>query len=341
MTGQFQLLDAVIGHEKPRAHLKRMLENQTVPHALLFSGTAGVGKRRTAWAFACALLAQGRDQAATEDALRLITKGIHADLHLVSPAEGKKEITVEAVRSLTEKLTFKPYSGSCSVAIIDQAHTMNIAACNALLMTLEEPPGHSYLILVTNSPQRLPETIISRCQPVYFGELNEEEIRLVLTQLIGDDEKDRKLLSSIAELCQGSLDPLRLGSLIDERTMQPADAAQLTEHLKGATSSFKKFHADLQPFFEHKKEKERDKLLSLAAALGANYGANKEELAAAFRVIQLRIRNAMRDNPQNSSALADVLLQAIEAEQLIVERNLNPQIQLTSLLAALAGTAPR
>jgi DNA polymerase-3 subunit delta' len=146
------------------------------PHALLITGRRGIGKRILALHFAQALLCEqpeadgsacGRCPSCT-----YAVNGVHPDLRLIEPIERDDEgnprpvdaIVVERIRELIEFTQLSTHRQRAKVAVIVPAETLNIAAQNALLKTLEEPPAATYLILVSHQPGRLPATIVSRCR---------------------------------------------------------------------------------------------------------------------------------------------------------------------------------
>jgi len=149
--------------------------NGTLPHALLLSGPAGLGKRALAEMFVRARLCEtsrdGRACGACR-ACKLLAAGTHPDRVLVTlepnPKTGvmRKEIVVDQIRDLSARLAMASQLDGWQVAVIDPAQTMNVAAQNALLKTLEEPTDASLIVLVADQPWRLSATIRSRCQRI-------------------------------------------------------------------------------------------------------------------------------------------------------------------------------
>jgi DNA polymerase-3 subunit delta' len=141
------------GHEKVKNILSKQMGNGVLPHAYLFSGPEGVGKKTLAEEFAKKLL----------QAQKLEN---HPDFQLLDM--GTSEITVEGALSFIAKLAFKPFMAGKKVAIINNAENLNTQSSNALLKTLEEPAENSIIILIASAAKLLP-TIISRCQVLYFN----------------------------------------------------------------------------------------------------------------------------------------------------------------------------
>lgn len=180
--------DTILGQAEPQRKLKRLLTRDRLPHALLFSGPEGVGKRRTAEALAAALLcaapAEVRPCGGCESC-RAFRQGIHPDFFLVEPEareKGARSIRIEAMRDLASALSRPPALASRQVALIDDAHLMNEAAANSFLKTLEEPTGEVFFFLVTSARAALLDTILSRCLEIPFGTLSVSALTEVLRQ---------------------------------------------------------------------------------------------------------------------------------------------------------------
>ncbi len=143
-----------------------------LPHALLFRGPAGVGKRAVAQRLAHALLClTPRDDGAACGACKscsLLAAGNHPDFHLIAPAEEGKAILIDQVRELGEFLALRPHTSPHKVVVLAPAEAMNIYAANSLLKLLEEPPLASHLVLVSHQASRLPATVRSRCSRLDF-----------------------------------------------------------------------------------------------------------------------------------------------------------------------------
>lgn len=173
---------SLIGHTETLARLVASLDRDDLAHALLFTGPAGIGKSRAALLLAAhtACTSEATRPCTTCAPCRQVAAGSHPDLQLVTLPRGKKEIGVDAARTLKHFANLRSVSARRKVAIINDADRLSIAAQNALLKTLEEPPGHALLILVSASPGGLLSTVRSRCQRVVFQPLSHDEVRAVL-----------------------------------------------------------------------------------------------------------------------------------------------------------------
>jgi len=146
--------------------LQRQQEGQ-LPHALLLTGPEGIGRHAFAEMLAAALLCLNPAEDGTAcgecTACRLRTAGTHPDLLHLAP-EDSQVIRIDQIRDLIEQLALSPHHAAWRVVILAPAEALNVAAANALLKTLEEPPPRTLLILLASRPARLPATIRSRCQ---------------------------------------------------------------------------------------------------------------------------------------------------------------------------------
>lgn len=149
--------------------LSNALTQQTLPHAWLFGGTAGLGKRALAEHFAQTVLCEQQTACGECSSCRQFQAGAHPDFaHLTIP-DDKKTIPIDAVRQLISRLTLTKSTSAWTVAIIEPAEAMNRNAANALLKTLEEPTPNTLLLLVTEQPAQLLPTIRSRCVQMRFS----------------------------------------------------------------------------------------------------------------------------------------------------------------------------
>lgn len=180
--------DKVAGHRSQQQELRCLLSAGRLPHALLFSGPEGVGKRLVGRLVAAAVLCErprdGAPCGVCPSCLALAAGG-HPDYYELVPevrGKGTRTIRIESIRELTELASRYPVLSDRRVLLIDSAETMNEAAANSLLKTLEEPPGQVTFILLTGARSSLLDTIVSRCMPVAFGMLAVEEMQPLLIE---------------------------------------------------------------------------------------------------------------------------------------------------------------
>lgn len=228
----------VIGQDKAINILRGTLSRGRIASSYLFAGESGIGKKFTAVNLAKVLNCQGIQLSAISYQLidccdqcpscRKIDSQTHPDFLMITPEKG--EIRVNEIRAIDEALSFAPYGGKMKVVIVDDAETMNQSAANAFLKTLEEPPSQSMIILISSSPDRLPETIRSRCSRINFSSLSPERCEEVIKKQgsvsSGDSpkrgvrgqglEKDN-YLSTVARLSMGRPGLAISNDLIEER----------------------------------------------------------------------------------------------------------------------------
>jgi DNA polymerase III subunit delta' len=242
----------VRGHDRVVESLRSSVRQGRLPHALLFAGPAGIGKRTFARKLAQALLCETRreadlDPCETCAGCLQMEAGSHPDFIEAAKPEDKHELPISVIRDLCDQFTLKPARGGHKVAILDDADDLNEEASNAFLKTLEEPPPGAVLILIGTSPELQLETIVSRCQVVRFDPLAEPEIAALLIEKgVAKDAADAARLAALGEgsvsraigLADADLERFRR-SLIDELTAEhgfdpPALAHRLQAHIKQA-----------------------------------------------------------------------------------------------------------
>ncbi|MBN1321052.1 MAG: DNA polymerase III subunit gamma/tau [Thermoleophilia bacterium] len=202
-----QQFDDVVGQEHVTETLKNALKTDRVAHAYLFVGPRGVGKTSTARILAKALNCE-KGPTATPcdkcDACKEIMAGNSFDVLEIDAASNTG---VDNVRDLRDNVRYAPARGPFKVYIIDEVHMLSIAAFNALLKTLEEPPPHVKFVFATTEPQKMPATILSRCQRFDLRRISTKDIVTRLSE-IAKAEKidiDEDALLAVARGAEGGL----------------------------------------------------------------------------------------------------------------------------------------
>lgn len=179
----------VFGHQAAQQDFLSALATGKLHHGWLMRGLRGVGKARLALRFAMRLFGDRSDFAAQPDAAiaKLVLAGNHPDLRVIrrpidDKGKQKTEIPVDSVRDLSQFFSLRPALGGWRVAIIDAVDEMNRFGANAVLKTLEEPPGKAVLFLISHGEQALLPTIRSRCRVLRCGALGERDELAVLAQ---------------------------------------------------------------------------------------------------------------------------------------------------------------
>jgi len=188
----------LIGNERVKAALRAALAENRLPHALIFSGPEGVGKKQFALTLAKALncpQAHG-DSCDTCSTCRKIESGDSLDVLLVRPEA--TAIKIEQIRQMSQWVYYRPFEANVRVFILDPADALTDQAANAMLKTLEEPPETSVLILITAKLSRLLPTIRSRCQIHHFTPLRTEEVERFLRGRFHRPEREIQLLAKLS-----------------------------------------------------------------------------------------------------------------------------------------------
>lgn len=197
----------VVGQEHITTTLKNQILNNRIAHAYLFCGTRGTGKTSTAKVFAKALnclnLKEGEPCNKCE-MCRKINEGLAID---VTELDAASNNGVDKIRDIIDDVKYPPQESKYKVYIMDEVHMLSAGAVNAFLKTLEEPPNNVIFILATTDPQKLPITILSRCQRFDFKRINNSEITARLKKIIDDQNMlaDDKSLNLIARVSDGAM----------------------------------------------------------------------------------------------------------------------------------------
>lgn len=200
--------EQVVGQNHVKDVLVAALQRGRIGHAYLFSGPRGVGKTTTARLLAMAVNCENPDPAKRPcgvcESCQLVRAGNHPDVIELDAASNN---SVDDIRDLREKVRLSSMRGGKRVWVLDEAHMLSRAASNALLKTLEEPPDNLVFILATTEPEKLPPTILSRCQHFRFRRLSEEEIQSKLERLCKEAKvkAEPSALSLVARAADGAM----------------------------------------------------------------------------------------------------------------------------------------
>lgn len=324
----------ILGQREPKRRLRRLLETDRLPHALLFSGPEGVGKRRTAEALAATLLCSSPaagHPCGTCESCRAFSRGIHPDFFFVVPeavGKGARSIRIEAMRALGSALARPPELAPRQVALIDDAQRMNEAAANSFLKTLEEPTGDVVFLLVTGMRAALLDTIVSRCLEIPFGPLALPELSEVLHRH-GVEAEEAAALAALADGSAGRALALHVEGALRRREEAVSLLARLPQIPPlSLWAEGKKWGALSR---EEAGEWLRSLRLTLRDVLALYGGAAplySVGLEAPVAEIAARFSEA-----RVFSMLADVK----EAERRLLSSNVNIRLLVEALLFSLAG----
>jgi DNA polymerase-3 subunit gamma/tau len=204
-----QKFSEVIGQEHVTRTLKNALSQGRTAHGYIFSGHRGIGKTTVARILAMALNCRSSDKPVAEpcgvcDSCTEIRAGNSVDVIEIDAATNRG---IDEIRELREAARYRPARDRFKIYILDEAHQITDAAFNALLKTLEEPPGHVVFMLATTQPEDIPQTIRSRCQHFSFRAVRFEEIMGQLKDLAAREKigADDDALALLAEAGDGSM----------------------------------------------------------------------------------------------------------------------------------------
>ena len=208
--------DSVVGQQHIVSTLEHAITEGRLSHAYLFCGPRGTGKTTMARILAKALLCRNAEAARAEGAsgcmpdgtceeCELIAEGSHPDVYELDAASrtGVDNVREEIINSVN----FAPVRGKYKIYIIDEVHMLTTAAFNALLKTLEEPPAHVIFVLCTTDPQKILETILSRCQRFDFHRIGNEDIEHRLAYVCEQEgfDYDDEALAIVARHAKGGM----------------------------------------------------------------------------------------------------------------------------------------
>lgn len=323
----------IAGHENLILNLQNIILNNKLSHAYIFSGPSNIGKTIVVQYFIQSILCQNKTVRPCRQCLHClqIERNIHPDIFRVKKEEDKKNIAVEQIRGLQEKLNKGSLLNSFKIAVIEQAELLTIEASNSLLKTLEEPSLKTIIILITAKLNSLPNTIKSRCQIYKLLPLSGKKIYDHLITL----GVKRKQALEISGLVSG-----KIGSAI-----QYADnLEELKNYQKELKTFLKMFNSEIfkriEYFDDFKNQKEVDpkiqikKYLDILTQLIRDLMLVKTEcsdflscsfvqndLAETARVISL----------QKLLALHNQILTSVKS----LELNINPKLLLENLIIQL------
>ena len=202
-----QSFEEVVGQKSVTITLKNQIKSNRIAHAYLLCGTRGTGKTTIAKilskAVNCLDIKDGEPCNACEMCLK-INSGMSIDVVEMDAASHRG---IERMRDIIEEVQYPPTEGRYKVYIIDEVHMLTVEAVNAFLKTLEEPPKNVIFILATTDPQKLPITILSRCQRFNFTRIKNDEIYERLLKIVNKQGvfADDNSLNLISRMCDGAM----------------------------------------------------------------------------------------------------------------------------------------
>ena len=227
----------IVGQEQIISILKNQISEGSVSHAYLFSGGRGTGKTSTAKVFAKAV---NCIDSVNQEPCHKCSVCVQGDMDIIE-IDAASNNSVDNIRELRENVVYTPSYGKYKVYIIDEVHMLSQGAFNALLKTLEEPPSHVIFILATTEPQKIPATVLSRCQRFDFKKIDKNQIIARMIKIL--DELgltyEEEAIELIAQKSDGGMrDAL---SLLDQAIAYKELTYQNVVHVIGELD-YKEFH---------------------------------------------------------------------------------------------------
>lgn len=193
----------VIGQKHIIQILKNQIKENSISHAYLFSGGRGTGKTSTAKVFAKAINCENTED--TEPCFKC-RPCLDGDIDIIE-IDAASNNSVDNIRELRDNVAYTPSYGKYKVYIVDEVHMLSQGAFNALLKTLEEPPSHVVFILATTEPQKIPATVLSRCQRFDFRKIDKDIIKDRMKNILDDMkiEYEEEALELISQKAEGGM----------------------------------------------------------------------------------------------------------------------------------------
>ena len=199
--------EKIVGNEKLKEIFLKAVKTNNILHSYMFLGIDGIGKKIFAKEFAKMILCENKNEDGSaclkcKSCLEFENNN-HPDFMIIEKEEDKKEISIDQIRYMQQKIAEKPITSDRKVYIIENSEQMNKSAQNCLLKTLEEPPEYATIILICSNENKLLNTIRSRCIKINFNKISDEEILNYI-----NENEITNISNSMISFCDGSIGKL-------------------------------------------------------------------------------------------------------------------------------------
>ena len=316
----------IVGHKNQRTLLERLFLKDRLPHALLFSGPGGIGKRQTAYELAAAIYCEKNSGA--NSSYKACGKCKNCMLFASDNIPDFKEIdclertnvNAENIRELLYSLNLNSFFSGKRIVILNNAEFLPVQSANILLKSLEEPRKDTHFILISANPYRLPQTLLSRCQIMHFNVLSPAEIDVIFNQ-----NKNNLDLSEALKAFSGK--DISLG--------------EIAKYSQGSFENLTGLISNIDSWLEIRQAVANICAgdLSSAAQLSEKLSKDKDNLRNHLKILTALVRTQMVNSKNNLDfeRLAVSLTNLTLAERLIFERNLSASYVLNFILIGLAS----
>lgn len=275
-------LDSIAGHALLKKMARRFGEIGAFPHAMIFHGPAGIGKKSFAYAIAKFINCKGERGSISCDcpACHKIAHQTYIDLNILKPEGASRTISIEKIRALQDSALITPVEAHRKIVLFFEAERMSLGAANSILKILEEPPRHLVLILTTDNYHNLLPTIRSRCMSLRFSPLPVKELKEWLIKPNRADETSAELAAKLSEGRPGPALEIARGAFQERRGLLLRELEILDKH--GFSAIFRvadkinESSKDLRTAFNDLLVWHRDLLVSRLAPDGADLLINRD-----------------------------------------------------------------
>lgn len=318
-------LEDIKGQERAVQYLRSALKNRRLPHAFLFVGPTGSGRRILAKTFAKAVNCLDRDDGPCGkcNSCRKIDEDIHPDVTWIAKDEKSNQVKIQSIRELEGGIALKPYEGRYKVYVVLDGECMNLEASNSFLKTLEEPPDHSIIIIIANSAHAMLPTVRSRCQVVRLKPLSRAALKTILTDEHHIPPEKADFISRYAEG--------KLGKALSEKdAITDNKNRYLDEFLKGEEGDI----------YTKEDRSELSSKLNILASWYRDLLIYKTTNDAELLINVDRMDMIKKESNRHSANRLICMLESVIKTKDMLEANVNPKLAISAMHNTMSSDKP-